>query len=56
MVSGKLLYQIHKRLYEIFSPQQDIPLGRKSILVCGDLCQLPQVQAKPVFVFNETET
>ena len=25
MVSGKLLYQIHKRLNEIFSLQQDIP-------------------------------
>ena len=28
----------------------------KSILVCGDLYQLPPVQAKPVFMFNETET
>ena len=25
-------------------------------LVCGDLCQLPQFRAKPVFTFNDTET
>ena len=56
MVSGKLLYQIHKRLNEIFSPQQDIPFGGKWVLVCGDLYQLPPVQAKPAFMFNETET
>ena len=24
--------------------------------VCGDLYQLPPVQAEPVFMFNETET
>ena len=56
MVSGKLLYQIHKRLNEIFSLQQDIPYSGKLILVCGGLYQLPPVQAKPVFMFNETET
>ena len=36
IVSNKLLYQIHKRLNEIFNPQQDIPSGGKSVLVCGD--------------------
>ena len=25
-------------------------------MVCGDLCQLPPVCAKPVFTFNDTET
>ena len=34
MVSGKLFYQIHKRLNELFNPEQDIPFGGKSILVC----------------------
>ena len=38
MVSSKLFYQTHKCLNEIFSPGQDIPFGRKSILVCGDVC------------------
>ena len=56
MVSGKLFYQIHKRLNEIFSSGQDILFGGKSMVVCGDLYQLPQVNAKPVFTFNVTET
>ena len=56
MVSSKLFYQIHKRLNEIFSPGQDVPFGGKFFLVCGDLCQLPPVPAKPVFTFNDTET
>ena len=56
MVSNKLFYQIHKRLNELFSPGQDVPFGGKSVLVCGDLCQLPPFRAKPVFTFNDTET
>ena len=55
MVSGKLLHQIHKRLNEIFIPEQDIPFCGKLVLVRGDLYQLPLVQAKPVSMFNETE-
>ena len=55
MMSGKLLYQIHKRLNEIFSPKQNIPFGGKLVLVCGDLYQLPPAQAKAVFMFDETE-
>ena len=31
--SIRLLYQIHKRLSEVFTPGQDIPFGGKSILV-----------------------
>ena len=56
MVSSKLFNQIHKSLNEIFSPGQDVPFGGKSLLVRGDLCQLPPVRAKPVFTFNDTET
>ena len=56
MFSSQLFYQIHKRLNEIFSPGQDVPFGGKSVLVCGALCQLPPVPAKPVFTFNDTET
>ena len=40
----------------MFTPGQDIPSGRKSVFVCGDLCPLPPVPGKPVFAFNETET
>ena len=56
MVSSNLFYQIHKRLNKIFSPGQDVPFGGKSALVCGNLCQLPPVRAKPVYTFNDTET
>ena len=56
MVSGKLFYQIHKRLNETFSPGQGIVFGRRSIAVCGDLYQPPSVNAKPVFTFNVRET
>ena len=49
MVSGKLFYQIHKCLNEIFSPGQDIPFGGKLIIVCGDLYQLPPVNGKRVY-------
>ena len=56
VVSSKLFYQIQKRLSEIFSPRQDIPFGGKSVLMCGNLRELPPVRAKPVFTFNDTET
>ena len=52
MVSRKLFYQVHK----IFCSAQDFPFGRKSVIICGDMYQLPPVRAKPVFIFNETET
>ena len=53
---SKLFYQIHIRSNEIFCPGEDVPFEGKSIFVCGDLCQLPPVRAKPVFTFNDTET
>ena len=53
---SKLFYQIHIRSNQIFCPGEDVPFERKSILVCGDLCPLPTVRAKPVFTFNDTET
>ena len=56
MVSFRSFYQIHKRLNEIFSPGKDIPFGGKSIVVCGDLHQLPPVNAKLAFIFNVIET
>lgn len=51
-----MLYQIYKGVNGIFSPSHDIPLGGKPVLICGDLYQLSPVQAKPIFVFNETAT
>jgi len=49
MVSSKLLLNIHKRLCEIFSVVDEKPFAGKSILVCGDLYQLPPLMARPVF-------
>ena len=56
MESGKLLYEVHQRLNEIFSPLKNMSFDRKSVLVCWDLYQLPQVQTKSVFMFNNPET
>ena len=56
MVSSKSFNQLHKCLNEIFNPEKDVPFGGKSVLGCGDLCQLPPVRAKSVFTFNDTET
>eukprot|EP00111_Clytia_hemisphaerica_P014066 TCONS_00041399-protein len=49
MVSPKLLLQIHQRLCEIFGVSDRIPFANKTIIVSGDLYQLPPVRAKQVF-------
>ena len=41
MVSAKLLLQIHHRLCEIFGKSDSIPFAGKTIIVSGDLYQLP---------------
>ena len=56
MVSRKQMYQIHKRLNEIFSPSKDIPFGGKSMLICRNFNQLLPVQAKPFFKCDEAKT
>ena len=47
MVSQKGFFQVHQRLIEIFGVQ--LPFAGKSVLVCGDLYQLPPVRDFPVF-------
>ena len=54
MVSEKLMYQIHKRLKETFSPFKNIPFGGNSIRFCEDFHQ--PVQAKYLFKCNEEST
>ena len=49
MVSAKLLLQTHQRLCEIFGTSDSIPFAGKTVIVSGDLYQLPPVLAKPVF-------
>ena len=48
MVSKKVFYQIHQRLIEIFNIPNK-PFAGTSMLVVGDLYQLPQVNARPVY-------
>ena len=53
MVPSKLLFQVHQRLIEIFESPSNILFAGKSVIICGDLNQLPPVRAKPVFMFDE---
>ena len=47
MVSKKVFLPVHQRLIVIFRVQQ--PFAGKSLLVCGDLYQLPPVRALSVY-------
>ena len=53
MVPRELLFQVHQRLIEIFESSSNIAFAGKSVILCGDLYQLPPVRAKPVFMFDE---
>ena len=52
MVPNKLIKEIDLRLREIFSC--DIPFGGKSVILCGDLYQLPPVNGKPVYMHDSS--
>ena len=52
MVSSMLFRNIDMRLQEIYLC--DKPFGGKSIILCGDLYQLPPVQGKPVYTYDTT--
>ena len=47
MVSVDFLYNLHKRLMEIFDSKDDF--GGRGLLLVGDLLQLPPVRATPIF-------
>ena len=47
MVKADLLYQLHMRLQEI--KQNKLEFGGVSIILCGDLLQLPPVMAAQIF-------
>ena len=49
MVSNIRLLHIHKRLFEIFGCLQTQPFGNLSILVVGDLLQLPPIKSPKIF-------
>ena len=51
MVSNILLFYMHLRLKDIFTPEDDASLfGDKSMVLFGDLLQLPPVEANPPFM------
>ncbi|XP_066911415.1 uncharacterized protein [Clytia hemisphaerica] len=52
MVSPQTLLQIHQRLCEIFGLSDRIPFANKTVIVSGDLYQLPPVFGGPVFKLN----
>ena len=47
MVSRRLFWQLNQRLIEIFS--NDAPFGGLSVIVCGDLYQLPPVNPPAIY-------
>jgi hypothetical protein len=47
MVSVDFLYNLHKRLMEIFDSKDDF--GGRGLMLVGDLLQLPPVKAIPIF-------
>ena len=49
MVSSQQLLNIHTRICEIFGTNDDKPFAGKSIIVCGDLFQLPPIFPSQVF-------
>ena len=49
MISNIRLYQIHCRACEIFSVSIDIPFAGLTVILLGDLHQLPPVQVKKFF-------
>ena len=53
MVSKKLFYQIYQRLVEIFNVPNILFAG-KSVLVAGDLYQLPPVNTMPVYASSNS--
>lgn len=51
MVSSRLLLQVHQRLLEIFNESQ-VAFAGKSVILCGDLYQLPPVGAKSLYILD----
>ena len=54
MVSNIRLLQIHKCVFEIFGCSEAIPFAEKTIILVGDLFQLPQVRKS--FAFSQCDS
>jgi len=55
MVSNYRLKHIHQRLCEVMNVSYDIPFAGLTVIVVGDLHQLPPIRAKPVFTLFENK-
>ena len=53
-IGPKLLIQIDSRLREAFPKNKSAPFGGRSIILVGDLGQLPPVRDKPVYAGKTT--
>ena len=49
LVGADMLYRIHLRLTEIFETEETLPFGNLSVMLVGDLLQLPPVMGNHVF-------
>ena len=49
MVSRKLFFQVHQRLIKIFGSDKDLPFANQSVIVCGDMYQLPPVRPSTIY-------
>ena len=49
MVSSTLFFHLNQRLIEIFGCTSDLPFAGLSVIVCGDLYQLPPVTPPSIF-------
>ena len=54
VVSSMLLYQVNQRLNEIFGYSDQLPVAGLSVIVCGDLYQLPPVRGLPIYIRSTT--
>ena len=52
LVSSDNLYNLHKRLQEIFASED--PFGGRSVLLVGDILQLPPIRAPQIFMAPKT--
>ena len=51
-IGKNLLIRIDSRLHHAFPENANIPFGGKSIILVGDLGQLPPVMDKPVYAME----
>ena len=54
MVYSQLLFQLNKRLIEIFECRSNKLFAGIPMILCGDLYQLPPIGGKPIYMSNQS--